>query len=167
MIGIGLSSCDSLLQGMAGYGNVYNPYGMYNPYATPIGVLPYYLQPEVFAEQAKKTVEQSAQQAAQQAVQNAKQFQNIINSMPVTPVYVPVTTESSTQSTTSYSGNNSSSGSTSGRNCRLCLGTGRCQTCNGRGYYDEIGIGSGRHACPNCASNHNGKCSSCNGTGKQ
>ena len=102
------NSCESLLQGMAagmgGYGT------MYNPYATPIGVLPYHLQPEVYAEQVKKAAEQSAQQAAQQMVQNAPQFQNMMNAMPVTSGYVPVTTESSTSSSTSYSNNNIYSG---------------------------------------------------------
>ncbi len=151
-------SCDSLLQGIAagmgGYGT------MYNPYATPIGVLPYHLQPEVFAEQAKKVAEQSAQQVAQQAAQNA---QNVV---PVAPVYVPVSSETSTSSSDTHNNNSSFSSSSGARDCGLCHGTGKCNTCNGRGYYDVIGIGSGRHACPNC-SNHNGRCSLCNGTGKK
>lgn len=158
------TSCDTFLQGMAtgmgGYGT------MYNPYFTPIGVLPYQLQPEVYAEQAKKAAEQSAQMAAQQVVQNAQQMRSMINTMPVTPVYVPVTNGTSSETNTSYNTNSYSSSSTNGRACQRCIGTGKCQTCNGRGYYDVIGIGEGRHACPNCASNHNGKCSSCNGTGK-
>lgn len=98
-------SCDSLLQGIAagmgGYGT------MYNPYATPIGVLPYHLQPEVFAEQAKKVAEQSAQQVAQQAAQNAQ------NAVPVAPVYVPVSSETSTNSSDTHT-NNSSFSSSSG-----------------------------------------------------
>lgn len=71
-----------------------------------------------------------------------------------------ISSSSSTSSGPSYSSGSSS------RDCQRCMGTGKCQTCNGRGYYDVIGIGSGRHACPNCASNHNGKCASCKGTGK-
>ncbi len=51
------------------------------------------------------------------------------------------------------------------KDCGVCGGTGKCNTCNGRGWYDVIGIGSGRHTCPNCPNNI-GRCSSCNGTGK-
>lgn len=73
---------------------------------------------------------------------------------------------SSSTRTSSSSNSTSSNSSTNKRDCRLCLGTGKCNTCNGKGWYTAIGIGSGTHACPNCASNHNGKCSSCRGTGK-
>lgn len=79
---------------------------------------------------------------------------------------MPVVPSSSSSSSSDTSSGSSYSGSSSSRDCQRCMGTGKCQTCNGRGYYDEIGIGSGRHACPNCASNHNGKCASCNGSGK-
>lgn len=73
----------------------------------------------------------------------------------------------------SYEVNSSSSSSssrgsntTSSRTCGVCYGSGKCRTCNGKGYYTAIGIGSGTHACPNCR-NHNGLCSSCNGTGRR
>lgn len=135
-----LTSCDTFWQGMAqGMGT----YGMYGGFM-PMG----YVAPPVVAPS------------------------------PVTPMTIPtfvpgvdyssmpmVSSPSSSSSSTTSS-NSSYSGSSSSRDCRHCMGTGKCQTCNGRGYYDEIGIGSGRHACPNCASNHNGKCALCNGTGK-
>lgn len=70
------------------------------------------------------------------------------------------------ESTTTTSSSSSRNTSTSSRLCGVCYGSGKCNTCNGRGYYTAIGIGSGTHACPNCR-NHNGLCSSCNGTGKR
>lgn len=70
-------------------------------------------------------------------------------------------TSSSSSSSSSYSQ------SSSGKDCRICLGTGKCNTCNGKGWFTALGIGTGDHPCPNCQSNHNGRCSSCGGTGKQ
>lgn len=47
--------------------------------------------------------------------------------------------------------------------CHFCHGSGRCSTCNGKGWvYNEFGL-DGTHDCPNC---YNGNCSHCNGTGK-
>ena len=54
---------------------------------------------------------------------------------------------------------------TGSKDCGVCHGSGKCNTCNGNGHYTVIGIGSGTHLCPNCK-NHDGKCSSCGGTGK-
>lgn len=51
------------------------------------------------------------------------------------------------------------------KNCGVCYGTGKCQTCGGRGAVTNLGIGSGTHPCPNCP-NHSGRCQWCNGTGK-
>lgn len=51
------------------------------------------------------------------------------------------------------------------KDCQRCWGSGKCQTCNGRGYYTALGVGSGTHDCPNC--NKTGRCSSCGGSGKQ
>lgn len=51
------------------------------------------------------------------------------------------------------------------KDCQRCWGSGKCQTCNGRGYYTELGVGSGPLDCPNC--NKTGRCSSCGGSGKQ
>lgn len=52
------------------------------------------------------------------------------------------------------------------KDCTICHGSGKCNTCNGRGYYTNLGLGSGTHPCPNCP-NHSGRCQWCNGTGKQ
>ena len=51
-----------------------------------------------------------------------------------------------------------------GKMCRLCAGTGTCKTCSGRGYYYNPLDLSKTVLCPNCH-NHDGKCSSCGGTG--
>ena len=72
-----------------------------------------------------------------------------------------------TSASSSSSSSSTSAKSSSGRDCRLCLGTGKCNTCNGKGWFTALGIGSGDHPCPNCQSNHNGRCSSCGGTGKR
>ena len=49
--------------------------------------------------------------------------------------------------------------------CHLCKGSGTCSTCNGKGwiYYE---FGTGTLDCPNCCSEHVGKCGKCCGTGK-
>ncbi len=47
--------------------------------------------------------------------------------------------------------------------CRVCFGTGKCNTCSGKGHYYTMGGQVIR--CTSCA--HTGKCSSCNGTGKK
>lgn len=121
-----LTSCDAFYEGMAasygrnqGYGGY--GYGMYNPYAAPIGVLPYWLQPDVYAanavEQAKKNVA-AQQRQMQQSVQQAK-----ANMPVVTGTYVPVTTSST--SSASSSSSTSSSSSSSRTLCPQCHGTGR------------------------------------------
>lgn len=47
--------------------------------------------------------------------------------------------------------------------CRHCFGSGKCSSCNGKGWeYNEYGLG-GTHDCPNCT---NGDCPYCHGTGK-
>lgn len=69
----------------------------------------------------------------------------------------------------SSSSSNSSSSSTkklNGSMCQLCAGTGKCKTCEGKGYYYNPLDLSKTVLCPNCH-NHNGKCSSCGGTGKK
>ena len=48
--------------------------------------------------------------------------------------------------------------------CHMCLGSGKCSTCNGKGWY--YGFGN-QVLCPNCDSNHNGVCSHCHGTKKE
>lgn len=69
--------------------------------------------------------------------------------------------ESSTYSSSSRSKSSSSSSSM----CRICVGSGKCQTCNGKGSYYALGIGTGWHRCTNC--HQTGKCPSCNGTGRR
>ena len=65
------------------------------------------------------------------------------------------------------SSSTSSSSSSSGRQCRLCLGSGKCKTCNGKGWYYDNAFGLDRdYVCPNCH-NHDGKCSSCGGSGRR
>lgn len=51
--------------------------------------------------------------------------------------------------------------------CSHCHGTAKCQTCDGKGWYWGGLSGFDKLLCPNCQSNHNGKCSWCNGTGKR
>lgn len=71
---------------------------------------------------------------------------------------------STSSGSSSYSRSSYSSSSSSGKMCGLCAGSGDCKTCNGKGYYySSFGL-SKTIACPNCH-NHNGKCSSCGGTG--
>lgn len=156
-------SCDSVLQGMAagmaGFG------GMGGYQAMPGGYMrntsyDYLLDP-------RYTIQQVNQQNQQEYLQQTNGGKTMTYSEWYSKIKAPsvlgTSSSGSSGSSSSYSGSSSSSSS---RDCRRCMGTGKCQTCNGRGYYDKIGIGSGRHLCPNCASNHNGKCASCNGTGK-
>lgn len=46
--------------------------------------------------------------------------------------------------------------------CLRCHGSGRCATCNGKGWYYSP-FGTGKIACPNCT---DGRCSACGGSGK-
>lgn len=46
--------------------------------------------------------------------------------------------------------------------CPLCHGSGKCNTCNGKHWYD--GIGGSKITCPNCKPN--GACSKCGGSGQ-
>ncbi|MCR5064514.1 MAG: hypothetical protein K6A67_01970 [Bacteroidales bacterium] len=49
------------------------------------------------------------------------------------------------------------------KDCHLCQGSGKCNTCNGKHWY--YGIGGTKITCPNCTPN--GACSSCGGSGKK
>ena len=69
----------------------------------------------------------------------------------------------SSSTSSSYSSSHSTTGS-SGKMCSLCAGTGDCKTCSGKGWYYNSFDLSKEVLCPNCH-NHNGKCSSCGGTG--
>ena len=46
--------------------------------------------------------------------------------------------------------------------CPSCHGSGICQTCNGKGWYNGFG---NTIVCPNCSHNHNGQCGRCQGKG--
>lgn len=73
---------------------------------------------------------------------------------------------SSSSSSHSYSSSsNSYSNSTSGTMCKRCAGSGDCKTCDGKGFFYNPYDLTKTVACPNCESNHNGKCASCHGTG--
>ena len=74
---------------------------------------------------------------------------------------------SSSKSSSCGSSSRFTSSSSSGSMCRLCAGTGKCKTCNGKGYYYNPLDISKTVACPNCQRNHNGVCSSCGGSGKK
>lgn len=67
----------------------------------------------------------------------------------------------STNSSSSSSVNQNTSRYTD-KTCHGCHGSGKCNTCNGKGWYERLGI-KGTMNCPNCS---NGRCSICGGTGK-
>ena len=117
-----LTSCEAFYEGMAANYGRGPAYGMYNPYAAPIGVLPYWLRPDVYAANAAEQVKRNVaaqQRQMEQSVQQAK-----ANMPVVTGSYVPVTTSSSSSS--SSSANSSSSSSSSSRTpCPQCHGTGK------------------------------------------
>lgn len=74
----------------------------------------------------------------------------------------------------SGSGSNSGSGSGSGvhtpefakQDCSICKGTGKCQTCGGRGYLYSSASKKYDRNCYGCH-NADGKCTYCGGTGKR
>ena len=78
---------------------------------------------------------------------------------------------SSSSSSSSSDSNSSSSSSISKSNnrkmCKICAGLGDCKTCEGKGYFHNPYDWRKTVLCPNCESNHNGKCASCHGTGYQ
>lgn len=81
-----------------------------------------------------------------------------------------VSTPSYSGGSGSYSGGYSSgSSSSSGRTCISCNGTGKCKTCDGKGYYyQETGYYVGRSGktrtdCPVC--HGTGRCGTCHGNG--
>ena len=82
--------------------------------------------------------------------------------------YVPNTVSSAGYSSSSSSSSGSSSSgssSSSGRSCRVCYGTGKCRTCNGKHWYYESSFGTGKKLiCPNCS---DGRCTSCGGSGRK
>lgn len=59
------------------------------------------------------------------------------------------------------------SNSSRGSVCTHCRGTGDCKTCEGKGFYYNPYDWSKKLLCPNCESNHNGKCAFCHGSGRR
>lgn len=88
----------------------------------------------------------------------------LINGNSSSPGYAPGYTPS-------YGGYNTSGGATSssGQTCVSCNGTGKCKTCDGKGwYYHETGYYTGRSGktrtdCPVC--HGTGHCGTCHGNG--
>lgn len=62
------------------------------------------------------------------------------------------------------SGSSSSNGSV--KDCAICKGTGDCTVCGGDGYLYSSASGKEDRNCWKCH-NHDGRCTTCNGTGKQ
>ena len=89
----------------------------------------------------------------------------LVNASSSTPGYYPPPTY------TPYDGGNNSNGGSysSGRTCVSCNGTGKCKTCDGKGwYYHETGYYTGRSGktrtdCPVCGGT--GRCGTCHGAG--
>ena len=87
--------------------------------------------------------------------------------------YSPQSNNSSPYSNNSSNLDNSSTSSSSSspqkrwrnvtrtENCPSCHGSGKCWTCNGKGYYNSP-YGTGTVTCPNCS---NGRCRKCGGSG--
>ena len=51
----------------------------------------------------------------------------------------------------------------SGEQCVSCLGSGKCPTCYGKGWFFSSFRANVKVICPNCDFNHNGVCSHCHG----
>jgi tetratricopeptide (TPR) repeat protein len=72
----------------------------------------------------------------------------------------------STLSSSKSSNSSNQSRSSNTPDCRVCNGLGDCRTCWGKGWiYNSFGM-RGTVPCPNCH-NHDGRCTSCGGTGKR
>lgn len=166
-----MSSCDTFWQGMAQGVGGYGGYGMGGYQVMPGGFvrntsMDYLLDPR-YAMQQVLNQEQQEYQAAKRyrpdltleqfRIEKGQAIQ-MMNSNSGGLSSSPSSSSSSSRSTTS---------SSNGSMCRLCAGSGVCKTCSGKGYYYNPLDLSKKVLCPNCQSNHNGKCSSCGGTGKK
>lgn len=49
--------------------------------------------------------------------------------------------------------------------CNHCGHSGKCSTCNGKGWYYTTGVGTNAADCPNCDGFKTGKCRYCHGVG--
>lgn len=84
------------------------------------------------------------------------------------PVYVGVGGSTTHSSGSNNSGSSSGGSSGSGSiytTCRICNGSGRCTSCNGRGTSLYTYGGSDHTVCSSC--HGNGRCFNCHGTGRQ
>lgn len=71
-------------------------------------------------------------------------------------------TNYNSSSSSNSNGNASQSNRYTNKTCHGCHGSGKCNTCNGKGWYERLGV-SGAMNCPNCS---NGRCSICGGSGQ-
>ncbi len=166
-------SCDTFLQGMGqSYG--YGGYGMGGYQVMPGGFvrntsMDYLLDPR-YAMQQVLTQEQQEYQAAKQFRPNLtlEQFR-LEKGQAIQMMNGSGNGSSSSTSSSSSSQSTTSSGSSgsSGRSCNFCHGSGKCNTCNGKGYYYNPLDMRKTVSCPNCQRNHNGICAHCGGTGKK
>ena len=168
-----LMSCDTFWQGMAQGVGGYGGYGMGGYQVMPGGFvrntsMDYLLDPNYAIQQVNQ---QNRQEYLQQTnggkTMTYEEWYAKIKTPAVLGTSGSSSSSSSSRSSSSSSSRSSSSSSSSGSMCRLCAGTGTCKTCSGRGYYYNPLDLSKTVLCPNCQSNHNGKCSSCGGTGKK
>lgn len=178
---IALTSCDTFWQGMAqgmgGYGG-YGGYGMGGNTLTGGYYIGSVYCPPLTTQSVQQAAQMVQQQAAQNMVENAKAMQQAKEQIEaqaaynvqhgITPVVVDYSSSSSSGSSSSSSSSTRSSSSSSShkiqygyKDCRLCMGSGKCRICNGTGIQDHM-KSTLCGACPN----HNGKCSSCSGSGK-
>lgn len=170
VLAFGLTSCDAILQGMAGGLGGYGGYGMGGYQVMPGGFVrntsyDYLLDPNV-ALQNVLNKEQQEYQAARQVRPDLTLEQFRLEKGRALQM-MNGSSSSSSSSTSSSSSSSSTSSSSSSSMCNRCAGTGRCKTCEGKGYYYNPLDMSKTVLCPNCQSNHNGKCALCGGTGRR
>ena len=110
-------------------------------------------------------VTQVALQASQIKSSRKVQSSNVYGGMATD--YSSTGYSSSSSGYSSSSTSSTSSNTSSGKDCSICRGTGKCQTCNGKGTYitsfgDDV-------VCSNCSQGgrSNGRCPWCKGTGKK
>ena len=180
LVSCGSSFWEGMAQGMGSYGG-YGGYGM--GLAAPQGVSPMggtYIGPIYCPPINTQAMQQQAQiiqqQATQNMVENAKRAQQVKAQIEAQAAYnvqhgiVPVVVDNSSSNSSSSSSSSRSSSSSSSsshkiqygyKDCRICMGSGKCRTCNGTGIQDHM-----RNTLCGVCPNHNGKCPSCSGSGK-
>ena len=180
-------SCGSFMDGLAsmyggGYGGGYNPYAnFWNNASTSATTVPAALDPVNAANAAATTMNANLQNQMKDYWDNAAKDEQQRQKMaeayakdywehPEKYQNVPVQSGNGVGSSTgngTVSGNNTSgsrSSSSSSRKHERCLGSGKCNSCNGTGsIWKGYGL-TGKIQCPNC--HGSGICSGCNGTGR-